>query len=121
MPRNQACRAAASGSSPRSSAAWIGRADDQKDRAERARRVEAQRHRGHVGPAGPPGQAEGHDRVDQVADHDADGRPGDHPGQDERPGQAEAADEQAGHQDHVADVVEHQPKKALMSPRRAQA
>ena len=60
-----------------------------------------------------PGQPKRHERIDQVADQDPDGRSRDHPGQHERPGHLEHHDQQARHQDHDADVVEHQSEEGV--------
>ena len=113
MPINQACRAAEFGIEAALNGRLIGWTDDQKDRAERAGRVEAQGHGRDVGSAGLSGQAKRHEGINQVADQDADGGPGNHPGQNERPRHLEDHDQQAGHQDHDADVVEHQPEEGV--------
>ena len=48
-----------------------------------------------------PGQPKRHERIDQVADQDPDGRSRDHPGQNERPRHLEHQNQQARHQDHA--------------------
>ena len=73
-------------------------------------------------PPGPPGQPERHRREDQVADHDADGRPRDHPRQHELGGHPERR-RPAGSAIRIMSptLSSISPKKALTSPRAAQA
>ena len=113
MPRNQACRAAASGSSPRPVRRLEGRADDQEDRRRRcsacrapaaspSRRVRPVRRASRNAmavkirsPTSTPTAVPGIIRVSTKSR----GIP--------------KPDQQAGHQDHVADVVEHQPEEGV--------
>ena len=68
--------------------------------------------------AGPPGQAERHPGIDQVAEHDAQGRAGDHLRQHELPREALLGGRvRAGHQhhqhDHHGHVVEDQAEEGV--------
>lgn len=81
--------------------------------SDRGWRVEPEGHRRDVVAAGALRQANGHDGVDDVAEHHAERGTGEHSRVDEFRGESEAVDENAGEHGEVHDVVEHQAEKGV--------
>ncbi len=86
--------------------------DDERD-ADGGGGIEAEGHRGDVGVSGAFGEAEGHPRVDEIAEHDTEGGAGEHAGIDDIRREVEAEDEDSGEDGEDGEVIEEETEEAV--------